>query len=433
VTGLGVPADIDLDDDAGSGLPNSETFNNLAPGPRTFTESVLVSGWALTMIACTGQVSSTITIGSDADFDAGDVGVTVDLAEGEDVTCTFTNTGPGSITIAKDAQPNSAQDFDFDVIGAGVPADIDLDDDADTGLASSETFTNLAAGSRTFTESAVGGWRLAMIACTGHSSSTVTIGSDADFDAGDRAVTVDLAQGENVTCTFTNVQQIGSITIVKDAQPDGPQDFDFDVTGLGVPADIDLDDDAGSGVPSSETFSSLSPGARTFTESVVSGWAVTMIACTGQVSSTVTIGSDSDFDPGDRAVTIDLAEGEDVTCTFTNTGPGSITIVKDAQPDGPQDFDFDVTGVGVPADIDLDDDADSGLASSETFTGLAAGTRTFSESAVAGWTLSMISCTGQDSSTVTIGSDADFDPGDVSVTIDLAQGEHVSCTFTNTQ
>ena len=42
----------------------------------------------------------------------------------------------------------------------------------------------------------------------------------------------------------------------------------------------------------------------------------------------------SDYLLGDRGVDIDLAPGDDVTCTFVNKKPGTITVVKDADPSG---------------------------------------------------------------------------------------------------
>ena len=59
-----------------------------------------------------------------------------------------------------------------------------------------------------------------------------------------------------------------------------------------------------------------------------------------------------------EVITIDLAVGDDVTCTFTNTKRGAITVVKDAMPDGPQDFDFTLSGPQTSASFRLDDDGD---------------------------------------------------------------------------
>ena len=47
---------------------------------------------------------------------------------------------------------------------------------------------------------------------------------------------------------------------------------------------------------------------------------------------------------GDRGVNIDLAPGDDVICTFTNKKPGSITVVKDADPADDTVFNFGLVG-----------------------------------------------------------------------------------------
>jgi hypothetical protein len=107
-----------------------------------------------------------------------------------------------------------------------------------------------------------------------------------------------------------------SLTVVKVTDPaSDPQDFDFDLTGLGVPADLDMDTDAGDAtLVSSQTFNldATQLGAHTVSESAVPGWALTGLACTGA-------GDDSSTSLGARTATLDIDSGEDVVCTFTNT------------------------------------------------------------------------------------------------------------------
>ena len=51
--------------------------------------------------------------------------------------------------------------------------------------------------------------------------------------------------------------------------------------------------------------------------------------------------------PSTRIATINLVAGANVTCTYTNTKLGSITIAKDAVPDSAVDFAFTTTGTGL--------------------------------------------------------------------------------------
>jgi hypothetical protein len=104
-----------------------------------------------------------------------------------------------------------------------------------------------------------------------------------------------------------------SLTVVKATDPaSDPQDFDFDLTGAGLPADLDLDTDGlDATLPFQDTFSlsALQLGAHTVTESVVAGWSLTNLSCTG----------DSDVIYDGATATLDIDPGETVVCTFTNT------------------------------------------------------------------------------------------------------------------
>ena len=117
----------------------------------------------------------------------------------------------GSITIIKDAVPSDAQDFAFTGTGPSgytFGGGFSLDDDSDPTLPNSITVSSLAAGTYTVTEGSATGWSLTNLVCADPTTnSTVNIGT--------RVATIVLAAGESVTCTFTNTQQTGSLTISK--------------------------------------------------------------------------------------------------------------------------------------------------------------------------------------------------------------------------
>ncbi len=98
-----------------------------------------------------------------------------------------------------------------------------------------------------------------------------------------------------------------NVTIVKRANPQGPTDFSF--TGL---VDFSLDDDADATLPDRRTFNNLTPGTKTVTETLQSGWSLASIQCDDPDGGTTV-----DLAAGE--VTIDLDLGEAITCTFTNT------------------------------------------------------------------------------------------------------------------
>ena len=92
-------------------------------------------------------------------------------------------------------------------------------------------------------------------------------------------------RARRVVCTFTNTKH-ASLTVVKVTDPaSDPQDFDFDLTGSGLPADLDLDTDAGSaGTPSQQAFplTASQLGAHTVTESALPGWDLTALVVHGR-------------------------------------------------------------------------------------------------------------------------------------------------------
>ena len=68
--------------------------------------------------------------------------------------------------------------------------------------------------------------------------------------------------GENVTCTFVN-RRLGRINVIKDAQPDDPQDFTFTTGGGLSPSTFLLDDDGGPiNNPINNVYSSTASAAQ---------------------------------------------------------------------------------------------------------------------------------------------------------------------------
>ena len=249
-------------------------------------------------------------------------------------------------------------------------------------------------------------------------------GDGVEFDAETGVITITLTSDmADVTVTVVNDcggesgQQLGSITILKNAVPDDAQDFAFTTTGTGLTG-FSLDDDADATLSNQKVFTSLAAGSYSVTESATAGWDLTSITCSA--------GGTADLAAGTANIT--LAEGADVTCTFVNTKEGqqaqtgSITILKNAVPDDAQDFAFTTTGTGLTG-FSLDDDANVTLPNQKTFSGLAAGTYTVAEGSVAGWTLTSLTCSPSASVTVT----------GATASINLAAGANVTCTFVNTK
>jgi len=225
-----------LDDDADGTLPNQQIFT-LAAGTYNIKESS-VSGWDLTNLVCiTNDNSQPVsTSGSTAQ---------INLDNGENVTCTFTNTKQGTITVNKVANPKSNDNFTI-AVGGDTESEVTLDDafpDDNDGIGNSKTLS-FAPGTYTLIESIPSGWNLASLICSSDTNQPVSVSTNL--------ATITLHSGENITCTFTNTKQQGSITIVKDAQPNDAQDFGF--VGSNSIGTFSLDDDTDATLPNQQTF-----------------------------------------------------------------------------------------------------------------------------------------------------------------------------------
>ena len=207
----------------------------------------------------------------------------------------------------------------------------------------------------------------------------------------------------------------GSITVVKEAEPNDVQDFGF-VLNPGFQEFV-LDDDEDSLLSDSQSFIDLPAGEYTITEGLVPGWELESVSCVSDQRSLL-----PSVEP---TRTLDLQSGEHITCVFTNVAKnGSIIIKKDATPNHPQDFGYAMNGNGF-LEFVLDDDDDPLLSNTATFTSLLPGTYSVTEGLVPGWELSTISCVSNTRELA--------DSTEPIRTIELGVGETVTCTFFNTQ
>ncbi|MBI4935556.1 MAG: hypothetical protein HY828_16875 [Actinobacteria bacterium] len=361
--------------------------------PGTFTvEELVPAGWNLADIVCS-EPNAVVTGAS----------VDVDVLDGHIELCVFVNYRPATLTVVKATAPAGGTGFPFTL--DPMAASFTL---ADGG---SQQFTDLAPDLYTITETAPAGWVVSDITCTGASIGTV------DLATGYAEVL--LGPGEAAVCTYTNTRT-ATITITKDVLPDGfagPQGgFGFDSVGDGL-ADRFLNDGG------SFVLADLLPGTYTVDELVPEGWAVD-IDCTST-------GERVDADTNSGTVAITVAAGDAVSCTYTNTRLGQITVRKDSQPNAAQDVSFTMSYnrvAPVPFVIDDDgnivDDPDNGLVAERAAAdGLRPGTYTFTELVPDGWAVDDVVCTGAVTSTVQVDGDT--------VVITLNNAETIDCVFTN--
>jgi hypothetical protein len=118
----------------------------------------------------------------------------------------------GSITIIKDAVPNDAQDFSFSTTGGLSPATFLLDDDANGTLSNTQLFSGISSFTTyTVTEALVAHWTLSFgtpVCAVGSPN-----GGSQSGNAGTGVLTINLKEGENVTCTFINTHNVTSPTV----------------------------------------------------------------------------------------------------------------------------------------------------------------------------------------------------------------------------
>jgi uncharacterized Zn-finger protein len=339
--------------------------------PDTYTVSELVpDGWALADITCSG---------GSVDIDTPHA--RIDLGPTDSVVCTFSNSPTPALEVRKEVTgiEDTLTVFDFKFGGE------------EFGLRHSESrfFGALDPGTYTVTELVPQAWALDTISCD----------NGVVLDAPDPPqVSVDLKADDYVVCTFANSpgpETTGSVEIKKAVTgvEDNATAFEFSFDGQ----TFSLKNGE------SERFESLEPGAYVIAELVPDGWALTDITCEG---GAVTVDSPQ--------AAVDLGAGEHVLCTFTNSPAGSIQVTKEVKGtrDTSQLFDFSVDGESFSLKH----------GESHLVDGLPSGTYTVIEAVPPSWGLSKISCDN--------GVLLDL-PDPPQVSIDLAPGEHVTCTFEN--
>ena len=359
------------------------------------------SGWTLADIACFEDA------GLQKDLEGAGGTATLDVDPGDDITCTFFNKQDAKVTIVKDADPADGTDFDY----TGDLGAFELDEggaaDA-TPTSTSFTIPGDQVGSRTVAETERAGWTLADITC----DEDVT----KDLAGKGGSVTLDVDEGDDITCTFVNKKD-AKVTIVKDADPADGTDFDY--SGSFGPFQLD-DGGAADATPTSTSFDieGDQAGSKTVTEAEKAGWTLTDITCNDAA------GLEKDLDGTGGTASLDVDPGDEITCTFFNTQDATVEIVKDADPADGTDFDY--TGGLGEFQLDHGGAADA-VNKAETFTIPASGLGSIAvtEEVESDWTLADITCSED------AGLEEDLDGKGGTATIAVDAGDQITCTFFN--
>jgi Ca2+-binding RTX toxin-like protein len=310
---------------------------------------------------------------------------------------------PGTIIINLNAVPDGPQDFRFN--GAG--AEFLLDDDTDSTLSNQSTIADVAPGYHTITQDPGGSYFLTDVSCIDPDNGT--------FPASN-GVNVDVDPGETISCTFTNSLALGNVNIHLDTIPDAPPAVDF-TADWGA---FTLNDDGSDadGLWPDMFVDGLLPGTYLLTEPYTPGLAYVGITCDDPDGGTAI----DNF----GHVTLDVDAGETIDCTFTNdvaaVPPSADLHIKlDAVPDDPVDVGFTFVGGQLPFSLD-DDPTDATLANSIDLLDRETGSQTFAATIPAGWRIKSLDCVDPDNGSTT-------DAAKAQVTVDLDDGEDITCTF----
>ncbi|MEK0431720.1 MAG: hypothetical protein RL139_1524 [Gemmatimonadota bacterium] len=363
------------------------TFSNIVPasaesGAYRLSEAAL-AGW---------DAGSWTCLLADGTTSAGDPATGIQVVDDQVTTCTITNTKRGALRVVKTAVGGDST-FSFTPIGFG------------SGSFGLTTVSGTA--DRTFAGlmpavSDSGTYRLSEVALTGWAAGPWQCRrQDGTTSAGDPAIGITVAAGETTTCAITNTKQ--ATIVVKKVMVGGTGTFGF------------TEDVTGSISTNNGTLTqSVVPGTYHATEDTMPGWDLTALTCDDTNSS----GS-----LATRRATFEVAAGETVTCTFTNTKRGAIRVVKTAV-GGDSTFSFSPTGFGGVFTLTTVSGTKDTTFSNVTPALAVSGTYRLAEDALAGWTAGMLACLRQDGTT---------SAGDPATGITVAAGETTTCAITNTK
>jgi hypothetical protein len=358
------------------------TGANAACGGTTGAVTVTATAHTVSETAGTGTnlTNYTSVIGGDCAADG-----TVTLAAGDNKTCTITNTRKPTLTVNKVCVPTTDTGlFNLRIDGATAGTGADAACGGTTGAVVS------TIGAHTVSETAGTGTNL--------SNYTSVIGGDCAADG-----TVSLAAGQNKTCSITNTRK-PTLRVNKVCVPTtdtGLFNLRIDGANAGTGANAACGGTTG--------FVEVTVGAHTVSE--------TAGTATNLANYNTVIGGDCAADG-----TVSLAAGQNKTCTITNNRLPNLKVVKQLL-GASATFAFTGTGTGVSANFSLTPPTDG--ADSVTFSNIAIGIKTITETLLNGYLLTDLSC---DKGGVIYNPDSTQ-----TVSVDLAYGDNVRCVFVNNQ
>lgn len=389
--GTGVDANFALTTSSGK---DSVTFSNIPTGLHTVAESGPYGSWEFVSLACTNLGAGGSSSGQ---------GAVIDVQLGVTSRCVFTNQKKGRITIVKNTVGGD-NTFDY---SSTIPGGATFQLTTVSGTAST-TYSLLSPGSYSVSESnPTPPWKFVSLSCT-------TGGS-----ASNRTANIELPAGGDVTCTYTN--ELDPELRVKKVVNGADKAFTFTPTGWNGGATFTRSN-------ADPAFSSgiIPAGTYSVAESLDPDYTLDSIVCT-KVSGPGAVS----YSTGATSASVQLAAGQIVECTFTNTQKSLIVVEKQVIGASAQTFTFTrKVGSGGGYVADLGDNPAPTLSAGQTSSSgrkLVAGTYQVCETNLAaGWVDPTMTVNGAGASVSTDGA------GNFCTTFALGVGDSIKVVVTNT-
>ncbi len=233
---------------------------------------------------------------------------------------------------------------------------------------------------------------------------------------------ISVSEGEELTCTFTNSVDTGSVKVNKrvDLNGDGVwgggnENSKAYISSLGFSWTLD----AVGSINFGDTVTPVITGAHQVNENSLEGYHFVAWYVTGEEGRSCT-------NPNGTTVPVDINVVKNSTAEITLCNArdmGQITIVKDSVNNDGKDFNFSTSTLGS---FILDDDGNNGNQHSNTKVfNVPSGAYWVRENSASGWKLTDLVCIGDDNSVVDIENRR--------ADLDLDLNENITCTFTNTK
>jgi hypothetical protein len=222
----------------------------------------------------------------------------------------------GTIVVVKDAIPDDAQDFNFNLTNNDtINQNFSLDDDTDPTLLNTQTFSVPPGIWQVAELTLPSGWNFFSLLCTG-GTGTISYGNPNAQTA-----TVQLKSNETVTCTYTNTKQLGGLKLLKTLS---------NADGATVPTSFTIDYNCGTGFTGSV---SVAPAGFQTVSNIPTG-----TTCNISEPALTPIPGFTWGTPVISATSVVIGEGTTVEVTVANSitrDVGGLQIVKTlSNPDG---------------------------------------------------------------------------------------------------